>query len=144
MTENTRRCPDCESPNNFNRRDFLLTTGAAVVAAGAMPGLDLLAAESKKGTPETLVKSLYESLKPEQRKEVCFDWDHVEGKLGVLRTRISNNWHITKPIINSSFFSADQQRLVRDIWEGIIQPEWHARVDKQLKDDAQGWGNQQN
>jgi hypothetical protein len=33
---------------------------------------------------------------------------------------------------------------VRKIFEGIIQPEWHAKIDKQLKDDAGGFGNQQN
>lgn len=145
MTDQTRRCPDCEADNPFfNRRDFLRTTGAAV-AAGALPTLGLAAeSPSKMETPETLVKVLYDSLKPEQRKEVCFGWDHVDKKRGLLRTHISNNWHITNPVINSSFYTADQRKLVREVWEGIINPDWHARVDKQLKDDAGGFGEQQN
>lgn len=146
MTDANRRCPDCDSSESlFNRRDFIRVSGAAAVAAGAVPSLLLGADEAKaKGTPETLVKTLFDSLKPEQKSEVCFAWDHMDKDRGLLRTRISNNWHITKPVINSNFFTKDQQQLVRDIWEGIINPEWHAKVDKQLKDDAGGFGNQQN
>jgi hypothetical protein len=33
--------------------------------------------------------------------------------------------------------------MIRDIFEGIVHPEWHARYDKQLEDDAGGWGNEQ-
>lgn len=146
MTPDQSRCPDCESDYSFvTRRDFLRASSAAVVAAGVVPTLSLAEeTPTKKETPETIVKLLYDSLKPEQRKEVAFGWDHVDPKRGLLRTHISNNWHITKPTINSSFFTADQRRMVRDIWEGIINKEWHARVDKQLKDDAGGFGEQQN
>ena len=94
--------------------------------------------------PESLVKVLYDSLSETQRKEVCFAWDHQDPQRGLLRTRISNNWHITKPVINSDFFTSNQQKLVRSIFEGLIQPEWHARIDKQLKDDAGGFGKSQN
>jgi hypothetical protein len=62
----------------------------------------------------------------------------------LLRTRISNNWHITNPTINSDFYNADQRQIIREIFEGIINPEWHARIDQQLKDDAQGYGQSQN
>src|SRR5688572_20558810 len=91
MTDQARRCPDCESPEGmFNRRDFLKTTGAAALAAGALPTLALGAEESKKkDAPESLVKVLYDSLKPEQKKEICFGWDYVDGERGLLRTRIS-------------------------------------------------------
>ncbi len=34
--------------------------------------------------------------------------------------------------------------MIRGVFEGIIQPEWHARIDKQLKDDAGGFGKDQN
>lgn len=146
MTDSIRQCPDCETEGSmFNRRDFLRTTGGAVVASGVIPTLTLAAdAPAKKQAPETLVKVLFDSLKPEQRKEVCFGWDHVDSDRGLLRTHISNNWHITKPVINSEFFTAEQRKIVREVWEGIVNPDWHARVDKQLKDDAGGFGNQQN
>ena len=54
------------------------------------------------------------------------------------------NWHITEPAINSDFFTVDQRGMIREVFEGIIQPDWHARFDKQLKDDAGGFGNGQN
>jgi hypothetical protein len=64
--------------------------------------------------------------------------------MGLLRTRVANNWHISKPEINGDYFTKDQQAMVRQIFEGIIQPDWHKRIDKQLEDDAGGFGNDQN
>ncbi|MEY4179916.1 MAG: hypothetical protein RLY70_3490 [Planctomycetota bacterium] len=115
--------------------------------AGESKAGESKAGESKAGassTPESLVKVLYDSLTEKQRAEVCFAWDHQDPQRGLLRTRISNNWHITKPVINSEFFTSDQKKLVRSIFEGLIQPEWHARIDKQLQDDAGGFGKSQN
>ncbi len=138
-----RRCPDCEQAPSLPRREFLKVIGAGTAAAAL--GSNVLAQDGKpQAEPESLVKVLFESLKEEQRKEVCFDWDYTEPQRKLLRTRVSNNWHITKPVVNSNFFTKDQQQLVRSIFEGIIQPDWHAKIDKQLKDDAGGFGNQQN
>ncbi len=133
-------CPDC-----LPRRDFL-KTAAATTAALAIPGLvrPAWAAPTADDKAETLVKSLYETLTPGQKEAVCFGWDHTDPERGLLRTRISNNWHITKPVINSDFFTADQRQLIRSIFENIIQPEWHSKIDKQLQDDAGGFGNSQN
>jgi hypothetical protein len=90
------------------------------------------------------VKALYDTLTPAQRKEVCHDWDFQDPKRGLLRTRVSNNWHINTQVLNSDFYTKEQRQLVREIFEGIYQPEWHAKIDKQLKDDAGGFGNSQN
>ncbi len=143
-----RACPECDSPP-LARRDFLRVTSASVAAA-ALAGHPLLADDkpaSSKETPETLVKKLFESMSKDQRKEVCFPWDHKDEKLGLLRTRISNNWHITSPtIIGSDYYTKDQQEMVRAIYEGIISSDWHKKVDKQLQDDNGGksWGTSQN
>ena len=32
--------------------------------------------------------------------------------------------------------------MIREIFEGIINPDWHERIDKQLDDDAGGYGEQ--
>ena len=32
--------------------------------------------------------------------------------------------------------------MIRHIFEGIFNPDWHERIDKQLKDDAGGYGEQ--
>lgn len=154
MTQHGHKCPDCESSSapptpaaGIVRRDFLRVTSLGLAAAAtanlAIPGADA-ADPPAASPPETLVKLLFDSLSDTQKKEVCFAWDHQDPQRGLLRTRISNNWHITKPTINSDFFTSDQKHVVRQLFEGLIQPEWHARIDKQLKDDAGGFGNSQN
>ena len=62
---------------------------------------------------------------------------------GLLRTRVANNWDITEHfVIDNDFYTKDQQQIIREIFEGIINPEWHERIDKQLEDDAGGYGEQ--
>ena len=128
------------------RRDFLKQAGGLAVATTCLPiaGMDFAsAALAKKKTPETLVSLLYESLNEIQRKAVCFDWDYVDPQRGLLRTRLENNWKITRPSIKSSFFTADQQVLMRDIFNGMTNPEWLDRWDQQLNDDVGGFGRNQ-
>ncbi len=128
----------------WSRREFLRVAGVAL-AAGALPiGNEALAEEGAPAHPESLVATLYESLTSEQRREICFSWDHVDGERGLLRSRVAANWHITEPEINSDFFSADQRVLIRSIFEGITSPDWHERFDRQLKDDCGGFGEHQN
>ena len=141
----TSSCPDCDS-DRLSRRSFLKATGAGAATAVLSGRLlrQVRAETTPRPAPETAVKSLYDALSPEQRREVCFAWDYQDPQRGLLRTRVSNNWHITKPAINSDFYTADQRRIIRDIFEGLIQPEWQAKIDRQLKDDAGGFGQQQN
>ncbi len=78
-----------------NRRGFL-NQSAAMVAATAAAGTALsnltFADDKASGTQaETLVKVLYESLKPEQRAKICYDWNFIDPKRGLLRTRVANN-----------------------------------------------------
>ena len=78
-----------------------------------------------------------------QKKNVCFDWNHQDPQRGLLRTFIANNWNITRPEVKSDFYTPEQQAIIREIFEGIIQPDWHARFDKQLEDDSGGFGHDQ-
>jgi hypothetical protein len=141
MAKKSRPCPECATNWEPTRRDFLRAAGAAaaVLAGGSVAGR---AAEAGPA-PETTVKRFYDSLSPEQRKVVCFDWDYVDPKRGLLRTRVAANWQITPPEVKGEFFTPEQQRLIREIFEGIVQPDWHARFDKQLQDDAGGFGRHQ-
>lgn len=123
-----------------DRRRFLRTTGAALAAAAAGPSV--LRATEPAG-PESNVKLLYESLTPEQRQKVCFAWDYVDPQRGLLRTRVANNWQVTDEIINSDFYTDDQRDLIRAIYQGILEPDWHAKIDKQLADDGGGYGESQ-
>jgi hypothetical protein len=139
-------CPDCENGfESLDRRTFFRTAGAAAGAAlFAAPRL-LDAAPSPNSAAETAVKGLYETLTDDQKKAVCFDWDYQDKARGLLRTHVSNNWQITKPHVRSEFYSKKQQDIIHDIFKGIINPEWYAKVLKQLKDDTGGqeWGNDQ-
>jgi hypothetical protein len=150
-------CPDCRPSAELNRRDFLRTSGAAAAAVGLAP-LGALAAETPSkskaaSTPESLVKVLYDSFSDTQKSAVCFDWDYVETKApprgrarGLLRTYVANNWNITPQVLkggDTDFYTKDQQQVVREIFEGLIRPEWQAKVDQQLEDDAGGFGHEQ-
>src|SRR5207302_7269658 len=133
------------------RRDFVRVVSSAAVAAAAatlpghLPQGRLLADDKSKAPSETLVKKLYDSFTPAQKEEICFDWDFSDDR-GLLRTHVSNNWNITdvsKLSVGGSFFTKDQQDLIREIFLGLYNPDWHERIFKQLKDDADGYGKQQ-
>ena len=125
--------------HTLERRSFIRTAGAATLATIGSPSAYTAIAAAKSQKPESLVKILYQKLDERQRKVVCFPWNHIDKRRGLLRTRIENNWRITKPIIASGFFSKDQQELIRAIFEGMTNPEWHTRFYKQLKDDVGGF-----
>jgi hypothetical protein len=113
------------------------------VAAGAWPRTTAAREPIQPGTPESAVKRLYGSLTDQQRQAVAFDWEHVDPSRGLLRTRVAANWRITKPPIKSDFYTPEQQSLIREVFEGIIQPGWHERFDKQIADDDGGFGTRQ-
>jgi len=139
------------------RRDFLKTAGGVALGAGALAaGLPVgrVWAQAKEAStaaattasspaPESLVKVLYDALSPKQRAAICFPWNHHDPERGLLRTRVAANWDITDYyVVDNDFYSKDQQHIIRGIYEGIINPEWHARIDRQLDDDAGGYGEQ--
>jgi len=112
---------------------------AAAIRSPLVSAADVAAADSA----ETLAGRLHASLSPDQRSKVCVPWDYVHPKFGLLRTRVGNNWNATAPAVKGDFFSKDQQQLVREIFERLIDPDWHARFDKQLEDDTGGFGHDQ-
>jgi hypothetical protein len=127
------------------RRQFVQTVGAGAAVA-SLPAITLAKGETKP-KPESLVKMLHASLTPEQKKQVAFDWNHLDprtGGKGPLRLHVSNNWHITKQTVASDFYTKDQQEMIEAIFFGLYDADWHDRIKKQLKDDAGGYGKQQN
>jgi hypothetical protein len=126
----------------LDRRRFLqhaTTTAAATAAVGSVG----IGAETPQTSAESLVARLYETLAPQQRQQICFDWDHQDPKRGLLRTFVANNWNITAPEINDDFYSNEQRELIKGVFESIIHPDWHERYYRQLEDDAGGFGNEQ-
>lgn len=124
-------CPECEG---ISRRGFLKTVGGAAVAlaAGSLPAVG--AARPASGKPETLVKTLYDSLSEAQRKTVALPWTSL------LRQAVDANWAIVQPSIGE-FFTADQQAMVRDIFRGLHSEEYFARVMEHMKEDGGGIEN---
>lgn len=126
----------------LDRRTFLRSVGGSAVAAATLGWPDLGLA-SVDESPEALARRLHHSLDETQRSLIALPWDHIDGERGLLRARISANWNITEPTLDSDFFSNDQRALVRAIYEGLLDPAWHERYDRHLEDDAGGWGQQQ-
>jgi len=133
MQRSPSSCPDCES---FDRRSFLKTAGKATVAGVAMPMLvgqsGLFAAPTAKSAAETAVGRFHASLSADQKKTLCFAFDHE------LRSKINANWHITKPKIGSDFFNKDQQAIITEILRGVTSEEGYERLTKQMDEDAGG------
>src|SRR5579872_7362623 len=102
-------CPACDG-EGVDRRDFLrLAAAATATTAGGLllPRTAAAAAPTPRSAAETAVKALYETLSDKQKKVVCFEWDHRDPRRGLLRTHVSNNWHITKPTITSDFYTKE-------------------------------------
>lgn len=142
-------CQEERTERRIQRRDFLTTASGLALGATAIGGIlpagrvwAKAAAPSAvaAASPESMVKVLYDTLSPKQRETMCFAWDFKDPKRGLLRTRVANNWNVTPQFINSDFYTKDQQAVIRKIFEGIISPEWHERIDQQLADDSDGYG----
>jgi hypothetical protein len=116
-------CPDCDG---FSRRDFLKTTLAASAALGGIP---LIGHGAPAATSETLVTTLYKSLREDQRKALCFAFDNP------LRSEVDANWHITDHAI-SRILDPDQNQMVKEIFLGLHSPEYAATVLKQVEHDS--------
>ncbi len=133
MPRSPQSCPDCES---FDRRSFLKTAGAATLAGVAMPMLvgqaGLFAAPTAKSTAETAVGRFFAALSAEQKKTICFPFEHE------LRQKINANWNITKPKVGSTFFNKDQQAVISEIIRGVTSEEGYERLKKQMDEDAGG------
>jgi hypothetical protein len=128
----------CDCISNVSRRQFL-KTGAALASGAALstvPGVRSFAStDLPKAKSETLVTSLYKSLSEEQRKKICFPFDHP------LRSKVDNNWQITDKSI-TELFNKDEQELIRQIFLSLHSPEYADTVLQQVIHDSgkEGFG----
>jgi hypothetical protein len=129
----------------LSRRHFLSGAAAGGLSLATAAAGSRCRAEPAAAAPsaETLAGRLHASLSAEQRRRVCVPWDYVHPKFGLLRTRVANNWKATEPDIAGDFYTAEQRRLIRDVFEQLVAPEWHGRFDKQMEDDTGGFGHGQ-
>jgi hypothetical protein len=139
MTSRQRPCPDCDEAGP-GRRDFFRAVGAVALGAPVWASAKAAAAPAQSSAAETAVTALYESFTDEQRKAVCFAWDHEDARFrGLpLRSVVTPNWMVTKHKIRSDFYTQKQQHLIHDAFKGLIHPDWHARYEKEIADDCGG------
>ena len=128
-----------------SRREFLTATGSAAVLASTMS--PLLARGNQAAAPDdpsaNLARQLFMSLSPKQRDEICFDWDHTTPDHGKLRLHVSNNWQISPYRVISDFYTTDQQEMIEALFWSLYNPDWKPKIQKQLQDDANGYGKGQ-
>ncbi|GIW90380.1 MAG: hypothetical protein KatS3mg109_0812 [Pirellulaceae bacterium] len=128
-------CPECDPA--LDRREFLVQAGRVAAVAGSaalwanLPRVH--AAPQPTSAAETCVKQFYDSLSAAQKSEICFPFEHE------LRHRISANWSITKHTIGSSFYTAEQRELIRQIIRHVTSPDGYERLMRQMDDDWGGW-----
>ena len=129
-------CPDCDAGDGLSRRDFVRKVTGVALAGSLVPLVGTSRRAFAGPTPtspaETAVKRFYDSLKDEQKKVICFPFDHK------LRTKINANWAITKPTIDE--YTKEQQALVDEIFRSVTSPDGYERFQKQMEDDAGGFG----
>jgi len=110
--------------------------GAAL--AGAAPALlgsgAALAAPTPASAAETAVGRFYQSLTESQRKSIVFDFEHD------LRKKISANWHVTEPLIESDFYTSQQRALIDEIVKAVTTEDGYQRIARQVEDDSGGIG----
>ncbi len=113
-------------PLIHTRRDFIL--GSASTLAAGLLGKPLVQA-APAATGETLVTQLFGSLNEQQRQAVCFGFDHE------LRSKVDNNWHITKTPIGQ-LLKPDQIDLVKQIFRSLHSDEYADEVLRQFREDS--------
>jgi hypothetical protein len=130
----TQPAPERNGISPISRRQFVQAIGAASVAGGALPRAvaDQTSVGPKRtDAAESAVARLYKSMNDEQRKLLCFGFDHP------LRTKIGANWAITKPKIED--MKPEQQELCREIFKNLTSEEGYERYMKQMDDDYGGF-----
>lgn len=122
--------------DHVDRRHFLTKVGGIALAAAAAPNLlggrIVQAAPTPTSAAETVVGKFYQSLSDAQKKEIVLPFDHP------LRSRISANWHVTKPKLRDSFYTADQRKMVDEIVKKISTADGYERIKEQTEYDDGG------
>ena len=133
-----------QSESERSRRSFLSTSAAAVTTVVSSAAVKNLVADESKDSGEDatarMVKQLQATLSPKQQAEMCFDWNHQTEEHGILRTHLQANWQINPHAVFSDFYTSDQQELIEAIFWSLYNPEWKQKIQKQLKDDSNGFG----
>lgn len=121
------------SSGTNSRRRFLQATSATLAGLALMPR-GVFAGTASPRDAETVIGELYNSLSETQRKTICFAVNDP------VRTRVNANWHVTKPLIGSDFYSDKQKAMIDEIVRNVTSEEGHKKLMQQLDEDDGGIG----
>lgn len=121
-----------------SRREFLRSAAGAALAAsvpliGTSPlaRADQGAGPTPSSTAETAVARFYKSLRDDQKKLICFSFDHPK------RSQVNNNWAIVPNKIED--LTTEQQELCREIFRGLLSEDGYDRFTRQMEEDSGGF-----
>ena len=116
--------------DTLTRRSWIQVASASAALTAIKPADSLLAAARVK--VDSLPTQLYKSLSESQRQKLCLAVDHPK------RQYISNWWYIHPEHRIPTTFTAEQQELVRKIFDSMHSPEHQDAVNKQVLIDQYG------
>ena len=108
------------------RRDVIRTLSATALLS-ALPSL-----RAAKLEKDSLPMQFYKSLSEEQRGKICLPVNHAK------RQFVSNWWYICPEQRLNTFYTKDQQDLVRQIFESLHSPEHREKMNWQVQKDLMG------
>lgn len=114
----------------FTRRQWIYSVGSASLGALAAGHLAPLALASP--VSDSLPMQLYKSLSDEQRQKVCLTANHER------RQYVSNWWYIHPDYRIPSTFNADQQAIIKGIFDSMHSDSHQAAVNEQVLLDQYG------
>lgn len=135
MTE-ARSSGSPERATVLSRRGFVRSVGIAAAAAtvpviGSRRGLAAQTGPSRSAPAETAASRLHATLSGEQKKTICFPFDHP------LRSQVNNNWAIVKPRIDD--MTPEQQELCKEVMKNLCSEDGYERFMHQMDEDYGGF-----
>lgn len=113
---------------NVGRRDILRALGSSAAFA-TFPFLQAAPAAAGK---DSLAMQFYKSLTEEQRAKIVLPRDQKQ------RGYVSNWWYICPEQRLHTFYTKEQQDLVRQIFESLHHPEHREKMNWQVQKDLMG------
>jgi hypothetical protein len=120
----------CGQGCDIDRRRFLAASAAGALVASA-PSM-VFGAPTTTSAAESTIAELFQSLSADQKMAVARSWTDK------LRLKVNANWHITKPLIGSDFYTKTQQAMVHKIAKALTSESGYERLKQQTDDDDGG------
>ncbi len=108
------------------RRDVIRTLGATALMS-ALPSL-----RAAKADKDSLPMQFYRSLTDEQRSKIVLPVNHPK------RQFVSNWWYICPEQRLHTFYTPEQQDLVKQIFDSLHSPEYREKMTWQVQKDLMG------